>query len=66
MKVPCGSLTGIIKAFVMRVGMRYCNQTDSYFFETRRKDFKMEYNSTVTLKDGRACILRNGTASEGH
>ena len=25
----------------------------------------MEYNSTVTLKDGRACILRNGTASDG-
>ena len=25
----------------------------------------MEYTSTVTLKDGRACILRNGTASDG-
>ena len=25
----------------------------------------MEYNSTVTLKDGRACILRNGTESDG-
>ena len=25
----------------------------------------MEYNSTVILKDGRACILRNGTASDG-
>ena len=25
----------------------------------------MEYNSTVTLKDGRACILRNGTAEDG-
>ena len=25
----------------------------------------MEYNITVTLKDGRACILRNGTASDG-
>ncbi len=25
----------------------------------------MEYNSTVTLKDGRACILRNGMASDG-
>ena len=25
----------------------------------------MEYKSTVTLKDGRACILRNGTASDG-
>ena len=25
----------------------------------------MEYNSTVTLKDGRTCILRNGTASDG-
>ena len=25
----------------------------------------MEYNSTVTLKDGRACPLRNGTASDG-
>ena len=25
----------------------------------------MEYFSTVTLKDGRACILRNGTASDG-
>ena len=25
----------------------------------------MEYSSTVTLKDGRACILRNGTASDG-
>ena len=25
----------------------------------------MEYNSTVTLKDGRACTLRNGTASDG-
>ena len=26
----------------------------------------MEYNSTVTLKDGRSCILRNGTSSDGH
>ena len=25
----------------------------------------MEYSSTVTLKDGRACILRNGTESDG-
>ena len=25
----------------------------------------MEYNNTVTLKDGRACTLRNGTASDG-
>ena len=25
----------------------------------------MEYSNTVTLKDGRACILRNGTASDG-
>ncbi len=25
----------------------------------------MEYNNSVTLKDGRACILRNGTASDG-
>lgn len=25
----------------------------------------MEYNSTVILKDGRTCILRNGTASDG-
>ena len=25
----------------------------------------MELNNTVTLKDGRACILRNGTASDG-
>ena len=25
----------------------------------------MKYNNTVTLKDGRACILRNGTASDG-
>ena len=25
----------------------------------------MEYSSTVTLKDGRACTLRNGTASDG-
>ena len=25
----------------------------------------MKYNSTVTLKDGRACILRNGTALDG-
>ena len=25
----------------------------------------MEYNSTVTLKDGRACTLRNGTAEDG-
>ena len=25
----------------------------------------MEYYSTVTLKDGRACTLRNGTASDG-
>ena len=25
----------------------------------------MEYNTSVTLKDGRACILRNGTASDG-
>jgi len=25
----------------------------------------MEYNSTVALKDGRTCILRNGTASDG-
>jgi RimJ/RimL family protein N-acetyltransferase len=26
----------------------------------------MEYNNTVTLKDGRSCILRNGTSSDGH
>ena len=25
----------------------------------------MDYNSTVILKDGRACTLRNGTASDG-
>ena len=25
----------------------------------------MEYSSIVTLKDGRACTLRNGTASDG-
>ena len=25
----------------------------------------MEYNNIVTLKDGRACTLRNGTASDG-
>ena len=25
----------------------------------------MEYNSTVMLKDGRACTLRNGTAADG-
>ena len=25
----------------------------------------MEYKDTVTLKDGRACIIRNGTASDG-
>ena len=25
----------------------------------------MEYNSTVTLKNGRICRLRNGTASDG-
>ena len=25
----------------------------------------MKYNSTVILKDGRACILRNGTAEDG-
>ena len=25
----------------------------------------MEYNSTVTLKDGSACTLRNGTAEDG-
>ena len=25
----------------------------------------MKYNNTVTLKDGRACTLRNGTASDG-
>ena len=25
----------------------------------------MEYHKTITLKDGRACILRNGTASDG-
>ena len=31
----------------------------------KRKGFKMEYNSTVTLKDGRACTLRNGTAEDG-
>ncbi len=34
-----------------------------YSFE--RKGFKMDYNNTVKLKDGRACILRNGTASDG-
>ena len=32
---------------------------------SKRKGFKMEYNSIVTLKDGRACTLRNGTASDG-
>ncbi len=25
----------------------------------------MEYNSKVTLKDGRTCVLRNGTAEDG-
>ena len=25
----------------------------------------MEYHKTITLKDGRACTLRNGTASDG-
>lgn len=25
----------------------------------------MEYRETVTLKDGRACVLRNGTAQDG-
>ena len=25
----------------------------------------MKYNNSVTLKDGRACTLRNGTASDG-
>ena len=32
---------------------------------SKRKGFKMEYNSIVTLKDGRACTLRNGTESDG-
>ena len=31
----------------------------------KRKGFEMKYNNTVTLKDGRTCILRNGTASDG-
>ena len=31
----------------------------------KRKGFEMEYNSTVMLKDGRACTLRNGTAADG-
>ena len=30
----------------------------------RRKD-QMEYHKIITLKDGRACTLRNGTASDG-
>ena len=25
----------------------------------------MEYNNTITLKNGRVCTLRNGTASDG-
>ena len=25
----------------------------------------MQYNKTVTLKDGRTCHLRNGTAADG-
>ena len=25
----------------------------------------MEYHKTITLKDGRACVLRNGTAEDG-
>ncbi len=25
----------------------------------------MEYHKTITLKDGRACMLRNGTAEDG-
>ena len=25
----------------------------------------MEYHNTITLKDGRACTLRNGTAEDG-
>lgn len=25
----------------------------------------MQYNKTITLKDGRACVLRNGTAQDG-
>ena len=25
----------------------------------------MEYHKTITLKDGRACTLRNGTAEDG-
>ncbi len=29
-----------------------------------REEIKMEYNKTITLKDGRACILRNGTAAD--
>jgi hypothetical protein len=30
----------------------------------RKKD-QMEYHKTITLKDGRACTLRNGTAEDG-
>ena len=25
----------------------------------------MEYNKTIRMKDGRTCILRNGTAADG-
>lgn len=49
----------------MRVGMRCCGQNDRLSVLNSEKEFKMELNNTVTLKDGRACILRNGTASDG-
>ena len=49
----------------MRVGMRCCGQNDRLSVLNSEKGFKMELNNTVTLKDGRACILRNGTASDG-
>jgi RimJ/RimL family protein N-acetyltransferase len=45
--------------------MRCCGQNDRLSVLKSEKGFKMELNNTVTLKDGRACILRNGTAEDG-
>ena len=31
----------------------------------KRRENAMNYHKTITLKDGRACTLRNGTAEDG-
>ena len=46
------------KDWLNKIGAEVINQ--------QKEGLQREYNSTVVLKDGRACTLRNGTASDGH